>query len=162
MFGKFYNFFFSFPFFPSLSSPLFSLIFPSPPPHASNREAHETEKTRAAPPPPPQWCLSMLQGSTCLLLLSPYPSVPLPVSSHNRLWSLSSTMNAPMENLNQALFSSWDNRTDAHDIPLAIPVSILSEINSNLRISRDFIFLINWDFISNSNFNKSGLLPHPI
>jgi hypothetical protein len=40
-------------------------------------------------------------------------------------------------------------------------VSILSETKSNLRILCDFIFQINLDFISNSNFNPSELLPHP-
>jgi hypothetical protein len=44
---------------------------------------------------------------------------------------------------------------------LQSPPSILSKTNSNLRILRDFIFQINSDFISNSNFNPSGLLPHP-
>jgi hypothetical protein len=39
--------------------------------------------------------------------------------------------------------------------------SILSETNSNLWILRDFIFQLNSDFISNSNLNLSGHLPHP-
>jgi hypothetical protein len=39
--------------------------------------------------------------------------------------------------------------------------SILSETNSNLRILRDFVFQLNLDFISNSNLNPSGFLPHP-
>jgi hypothetical protein len=37
---------------------------------------------------------------------------------------------------------------------------ILSETNSNLWILRDFVFKRNLDFISNSKFNPSGLLPH--
>jgi hypothetical protein len=40
---------------------------------------------------------------------------------------------------------------------LLSPPSILSEINSNLRILRDFIFQLNSDFISNSNLNPSRL-----
>jgi hypothetical protein len=39
--------------------------------------------------------------------------------------------------------------------------SILSKTNSNLQILRDFIFQLNLDFISNSNLNPPGLLPHP-
>jgi hypothetical protein len=39
--------------------------------------------------------------------------------------------------------------------------SILSEMNSNLRILQDFIFQLNSDLISNSNLKTSGLLPHP-
>jgi hypothetical protein len=33
-------------------------------------------------------------------------------------------------------------------------------MNSNLRILWDFIFQLNSNFISNSNLNPSGLLPH--
>jgi hypothetical protein len=43
---------------------------------------------------------------------------------------------------------------------LSLP-SILSEMNSNLRILQDFIFQLNSNFISNSNLNPSGLLPRP-
>jgi hypothetical protein len=50
---------------------------------------------------------------------------------------------------------------DANDLPLAIPPSILSKINSNLWILRDFIFQLNLDFISNSNLNPFRLLLHP-
>jgi hypothetical protein len=39
--------------------------------------------------------------------------------------------------------------------------SIFSEMNSNLRILWDSVFQLNSDFISNSNLNPSGLLPHP-
>jgi hypothetical protein len=39
--------------------------------------------------------------------------------------------------------------------------SILSKINNNLRISWDFIFQPNSDFISILNLNPSRLLPHP-
>jgi hypothetical protein len=59
------------------------------------------------------------------------------------------------------IFLCEKSKTDAHDLPLAIPASILSETNSNLRILRDFVFKRNSDFISNSNFNPSRLLPHP-
>jgi hypothetical protein len=41
------------------------------------------------------------------------------------------------------------------------PPPILSKINSNLQILRDFVFQINSDFISNLNLNGCGLLPHP-
>jgi hypothetical protein len=44
---------------------------------------------------------------------------------------------------------------------LLSPPLILSETNSNLRILRDSIFQLNSDFISNSNLNPFGLLPHP-
>jgi hypothetical protein len=44
---------------------------------------------------------------------------------------------------------------------LLSPPSIFSEMNSNLRILRDFVFQLNSDFISNSNPKASGLLPHP-
>jgi hypothetical protein len=44
---------------------------------------------------------------------------------------------------------------------LLSPPSILSKINSNLWILRDFIFQLNSDFISNLNLNPFGLLPHP-
>jgi hypothetical protein len=44
---------------------------------------------------------------------------------------------------------------------LLSPPSILSETNSNLQILRDSVFQLNSDFISNSNLNPSGLLPHP-
>jgi hypothetical protein len=44
---------------------------------------------------------------------------------------------------------------------LQSPPSILSEMNSNLWILRDFIFQLNSDFISNSNPKAFGLLPHP-
>jgi hypothetical protein len=44
---------------------------------------------------------------------------------------------------------------------LLSPASILSETNSNLWILQDFVFKRNSDFISNSNFNPSRLLPHP-
>jgi hypothetical protein len=43
---------------------------------------------------------------------------------------------------------------------LLSPPSILFETISNLRILRDSIFQLNLDFISNSNLNPSGLLPH--
>jgi hypothetical protein len=39
--------------------------------------------------------------------------------------------------------------------------SILSEMNSNLLILRDFVFQLNSNFISNSNPKASGLLTHP-
>jgi hypothetical protein len=39
--------------------------------------------------------------------------------------------------------------------------SILPETKFNLRILWDSIFQLNSDFISNSNLNPSGLLPHP-
>jgi hypothetical protein len=58
-------------------------------------------------------------------------------------------------------FLHGTTKTDAHDLPLAIPASILSRTNSNLQVSWDFIFQRNLDFISNSNFNPSGLLSHP-
>jgi hypothetical protein len=44
---------------------------------------------------------------------------------------------------------------------LQSPLSILSEMNTNLRILRDFIFQLNSDFISNLNTKAFGLLPHP-
>jgi hypothetical protein len=44
---------------------------------------------------------------------------------------------------------------------LLSPPSILSEMNSKLRILWDFVFQLNSDFISNSNHNPSGHLPHP-
>jgi hypothetical protein len=44
---------------------------------------------------------------------------------------------------------------------LLSPPSILFETNSNLRILRDSVFQLNLDFISNSNLNPPGLLPHP-
>jgi hypothetical protein len=44
---------------------------------------------------------------------------------------------------------------------LLSPPSILSEMNSNLRILRDFIFQLNSDFISNLNLNPFGLLLCP-
>jgi hypothetical protein len=40
---------------------------------------------------------------------------------------------------------------------LLSPPSILSKMNSNLRILQDFIFQLNSDFISNSNLNPSRL-----
>jgi hypothetical protein len=43
---------------------------------------------------------------------------------------------------------------------LQSPPSILSEMNSNLQILRDFVFQLNSDFISNSNPKTFGLLPH--
>jgi hypothetical protein len=44
---------------------------------------------------------------------------------------------------------------------LLSPALILSQTISNLRILRDSVFQLNSDFISNSNLNPSGLLPHP-
>jgi hypothetical protein len=43
---------------------------------------------------------------------------------------------------------------------LQFPPSILSEMNSNLWILRDFIFQLNSNFISNSNPKASELLSH--
>jgi hypothetical protein len=43
---------------------------------------------------------------------------------------------------------------------LQSPPSILFEMNSNLRILRDFVFQLKLEFISNSNPRASGLLPH--
>jgi hypothetical protein len=57
-------------------------------------------------------------------------------------------------------FVGWPKRMHMTSL-LQSPPSILSETNSNLWILRDSIFQLNSDFISNSNLNPSGLLPHP-
>jgi hypothetical protein len=44
---------------------------------------------------------------------------------------------------------------------LLSPASILPETNSNLKIFGDFVFQTNSKFICHSNFNPTGLLPHP-
>jgi hypothetical protein len=70
----------------------------------------------------------------------------------------------PMESLTQARFSSWDGQKRIYIYMTSLllsPPLILSETNSNLRILRDSIFQLNSDFISNSNLNPFGLLPHP-
>jgi hypothetical protein len=61
----------------------------------------------------------------------------------------------------KAVFLCEKSKIVAHDLPLSIPASILSETNSNVWVSWDFVFKRNLDFISNSNFNPFGLLPHP-
>jgi hypothetical protein len=57
-------------------------------------------------------------------------------------------------------FGEQSNRMHTTSLLLS-PASILCQTNSNLWISRDFVFQINSDFISKSNLNRSGLLPHP-
>jgi hypothetical protein len=67
----------------------------------------------------------------------------------------------PWRASHKLVFLRGINKTDAYDLPLAIPILNFTRTMSNLRILRDSIFQLNSDFISNSNLNRSGLLPHP-
>jgi hypothetical protein len=81
----------------------------------------------------------------------PWPAMELEV----RPWP------PPMESSKQAHFSLWDDQKRCAQPLLLYPPSILSEMDSNLQILQDFVFQPNSDFISNSNFNPSRLLPRP-
>jgi hypothetical protein len=104
-------------------------------------------KTAAAPPLP---CFS--SPSTPSLVSSPWPAIKLSslamAAHHGRLQP-------------RPFFFVGQPKWMRVIFLLLYPSSILSETNSNLWISQDFIFQTNSDFISNSNFNPPELLPHP-
>jgi hypothetical protein len=93
----------------------------------------------------------------------PFPLSPIcDEHPHGRPWSTKSGNGcSPMESSNQGHFSLWDNQNGYTRPPSCYPPSILSEMNSNLRILRDFVFQLNSDFISNSNLNPFRLLLGP-
>jgi hypothetical protein len=91
------------------------------------------------------------------------PPLPLRRAPHDRPWSSNSGHSRPppwKAQISSVFFVGQLKRMQITSLLLS-PPSILSEMNSNLRILRDFIFQLNSDFISNSNLNPSGLLPHP-
>jgi hypothetical protein len=95
-------------------------------------------------------------------LLSPSPSLPSPASSSmvgHGAQSLATAASHGKTQPSSVFFMGQLKRMCTTFLLLSLS-SILSETNSNLRILRDFVFQPNSDFISNSNFNPSELLPH--
>jgi hypothetical protein len=93
-----------------------------------------TELLHSSPPWRPSCTLPMPPLS---LSLSLYPFPLLPLSGDSRL---------PWRASHKLVFLCGMTKTDAHDPLLQSPPSILSEMNSNLRILCDFIFQLNSDF----------------
>jgi hypothetical protein len=105
----------------------------------------------------------MAPTQSCPVSLSPPPSFPSPVSSPWPLMELQLCPWLPFHEESQPssfFFVGQPKRMHTISHLLSSP-SILSEMNSNLWILRDFVFQLNSDFISNSNINPSRLLLHP-
>jgi hypothetical protein len=95
--------------------------------------------------------------------LSPSPSPCLPSSVSSPAMELQLRPWLPSHEEPQSssfIFVGWPKQM-CTTILLPSPPSILSEMNSNLRILLDFVFQQNSDFISNSNLNPSELLLRP-
>jgi hypothetical protein len=147
----------------SPSSLLFSSLLP--PSCFFSQTAKLTQqraRTEAEPPcSPPSWSPS---PQPCPLCAPPAPlrlplSGELHMSSHGAPTPAMAASHGEPHTIS-FFFVGWPKRIHMTSHLLS-PRSILSETNSNLWILWDSIFQLNSDFITNSNLNPSGLLPHP-
>jgi hypothetical protein len=155
-FPHFFSFFhFSFPSFYFLLSFSFLLL-------TYNNQGGSTDRAAArAPSCSPPMASSMLPPSHApsSFRLSPLSNE----HSHGRPWKLQLRPWLPSHgepHTDSFFVMRWPKPMHMTSL-LQSPPSIVSEMNSNLQILRDSVFQLNSDFISNSNLNPSGLLPHP-